>query len=206
MLLVVAIVLLLATTSPSAETYRWKDEDGKVYYGATVPAEFADQPYEVLNDAGIVIGQVQANPVTPETPVEQAPQKTESLDVEKEFQRRADQLLLVKYRSEEDIATTLEQEIIQFGYDEKLINLSFDTTNAAIREFIRKAADQQRAGGPIRREQQKEIHTLYSHIDRDKKRLANLEERKAHTRARLRADLERYQHLTSGDEERPDEG
>ena len=205
-MLIIAMSLLLATTSPSADTYRWKDKDGKIYYGAAVPAEFADQPYEILNDAGIVIGQVQATPATPEVRVEQAPKKTESLISEEEFQRRSDRLLLVKYRSEEDIATALEQEIVQFGYDAKLINLSFDTTNAAIREFIKKAADQQRAGGPIRREQQKEIKRLYNHLIRDEKRLANLEERKARTRVRLQADLERYRHLTSGNAEPPDQG
>ena len=36
-----------------------KDKDGKVHYGASVPAEYADQPYDILNSAGIVIEHVE---------------------------------------------------------------------------------------------------------------------------------------------------
>ncbi len=91
--------------------------------------------------------------------------------------------MLVQYQSEEEIATALGLEITQLGYDTKLINLSFDATNSTIREFIRNAADQQRAGQPIRPEQQKEVARLYRHLKRDKNRLANIEQRKAVVRA-----------------------
>ena len=51
----------IACQSPRlhADTYRWKDKDGKVHYGAVVPAEYADQPYDVLNSAGMVIDHVE---------------------------------------------------------------------------------------------------------------------------------------------------
>ena len=50
--MLIAVIVGLSATSLAAETYRWKDKDGKTHYGAVVPAEYADQPYDVLNNSG----------------------------------------------------------------------------------------------------------------------------------------------------------
>ena len=58
-LIAVASSLCLLAVPVAADTYRWKDKEGKVHYGAAVPAEYAEQPYDVLNSAGIVIEHVE---------------------------------------------------------------------------------------------------------------------------------------------------
>ena len=112
---VIASILItaasLAVTSASAETYRWKDENGKVYYGAVVPAKYANQPYDVLNDAGLVIEHVENATIPLEVKVEEEITGKKPLISDEERQIQTDRLLLVQYKSEEEIQTALELEI-----------------------------------------------------------------------------------------------
>ena len=57
--ILIAGIFGLAVTSLAANSYRWKDKDGNVHYGAAVPPEYPNQPYDILNNAGIVIERVE---------------------------------------------------------------------------------------------------------------------------------------------------
>ncbi len=194
-ILIGSICLLVA--SVSADTYRWKDKDGKTHYGAAVPAEYADQPYDVLNNSGMVIDHVEDTREPLEVRAERIVKERAPLISDEERQRQSDRLLVIQYNSEEAIDEALELEIAQLGYDAKIINQSFDSTTTAIRDQVRLAANQQRSGKPIIDKQQKEIDKLYRRLDRDVKRISKLDAREARIRSRFQSDLERYQRLTS---------
>jgi len=195
--ILIAGIFSLSVTSLAADTYRWKDKDGKTHYGAAVPAEYADQPYDVLNNAGIVIDHVEDTSVPIEVRAEQKIQERAPLISEEERARQSDRLLVVQYRSEEEILQALELEIAQLGYDTRIINQSYESTNAAFREQIRQAADQQRANQPIGPDQQKSIDKLYTRRASDEKKKAVMARREERIRNRYQADLERYRFLTS---------
>ena len=196
-------IFCLSVTSLAADTYRWKDEDGKVHYGSVVPAEYADQPYDILNNAGVVIEHVMDTAIPAEIIVEQEQKSKERkpLISMEERQLQSDRLLLIQYRSEEEILTALELEIAQLGYELKLVNQSYASTSAAIREQIRQAANQQRANIKITEKQQNMINILTARRNQDEKRLVALNTKESQIRARLQADLERYLFLTSDSEE-----
>lgn len=80
--------------------YRWVDENGVVHVGDTIPAEYADQQKQVLNDKGVTIGEI-AGRVTDEQLAEQARQA--KLEASAERARRADQALLATYLSIDEI-------------------------------------------------------------------------------------------------------
>ena len=202
----VAGIFLLAS-SVSADTYRWKDKDGKTHYGAAVPAEFADQPYDVLNSAGMVIDHIEDTREPLEVRAERIVKERAPLISDSERQLQSDRLLVIQYSSEEAILKALELEIAQLGYDSKIIHQSFDSTKVAIKDHVRVAADQQRSGKPIVKKQQQGIDKLYRRLDRDTKRIAALDNREARIRARFQSDLDRYKMLTAVDkasEEEPE--
>jgi len=203
-------VFCLAATSLMAETYRWKDKDGKVHYGASVPAEYAEQPYDVLNNAGMVIEHVEDTSIPLEVIAEKKIQKRQPLISDEERLRQSDRLLVIQYRSEEDITVALEQQISQLGYDTRLINQSYNSTSTAIRDQIRQAAEQQRANQPISADQQKGIDRLYARRARDEQKRAAMDKRENRIRTRFQKDLDRYRFLTSDsvevDEEKEDQG
>lgn len=193
----VAVILCLSVTSVEANTYRWKDKDGKVHYGSVVPPEYANQPYDILNDAGMVIEHVEDTSMPEEIRAEKKEQERAPLISQEERERQADRLLVIQYRSEEEIIEALELEIAQLGYDTRVINQSYESANLAIKEQIRQAADQQRANMPISEDQQEGIDKLYARRASDERKRATMQDREDKIRARYANDLERYRYLTS---------
>ena len=204
--MLIAGIISLSVSSLAADTYRWKDKDGKVHYGAAVPAEYAEQPYDILNKAGMVIEHVEDTSIPIEVRVEEEIQVRKPLISEEERQRQTDRLLVIQYRSEEEINNARDLQIDQLGYDSKIINQSYASTNNAVRDQIRQAADQQRANQQISEDQQKGIDKLYARLARDEQKRSRMEHREKRIRDRFQADLERYRFLTSDaqgtDEER----
>jgi hypothetical protein len=208
-LVLIAGIFCLSAGSVAADTYRWKDKDGKVHYGANIPAEYAEHPYDILNSAGMVIEHVEDTSLPMDVIVEKKLKERTPLISEDQRQIQTDRLLVIQYSSEEDIAAALEMQLSQLGYDYKLIEQSFESTSKAIRDQVRQAANQQRAGRPVSAEQQKGIDKLYARLGRDEQKRATMSKRENRIRARFQTDLERYRFLTSKndkvDEEQVDE-
>lgn len=208
--ILIAGIISLSVSSLAADTYRWKDKDGKVHYGAAVPAEYAEQPYDILNSAGMVIEHVEDTSVPIEVRVEKEIQGRKPLISKEERRRQTDRLLVIQYRSEEEINNARDLQIAQLGYDSKIINQSYASTNNAVRDQIRQAADQQRANQTISEDQQRGIDKLYARLARDEQKRSRMKQREKRIRDRFQADLERYRTLTSDaddtDEEQVDPG
>ena len=200
--ILIAGIICLSATSVVAESYRWKDKDGKTHYGAAVPAEYRDQPYDILNNAGVVIEHVEDTSVPLEVRAEKKIKKSRAPLISEETRRiQSDKLLVIRYSSEEDILKAQEMEISQLGYDKKVINQSYESATTAIRSQISQAADQQRAGQQISPEAQTKIDQLYARQAKDEKRRAVMNNRETQIRLRYQAEIERYRFLTTDSEE-----
>jgi len=197
--ILISVVLCLAATSLAAETYRWKDKDGKTHYGAAVPAEYADQPYDVLNDAGMIIDRVEDTsiPIEIREEVKKIAKERAPLISQEERERAYDRLLVIQYRSEEEIEEALDIQLAQLGYDKTIIEQSYVSTTAAIRDHIRQAANRQRANQPIPDEQQQAIDQLYARLASDSEKQVAMNKRENQIRERFLKQLERYRILTS---------
>jgi hypothetical protein len=205
-LILSAAIFGLNISSLAADTYRWKDKEGKVHYGASVPAEYADQPYDILNNAGIVIEHVEDTSIPAEVIIEEKKVlERQPLISDEVRQKQADGLLVIQYSSEQEIIRELNLELAQLGYDSRLIDQSYESTGTAIRDQIRQAADRQRAGQEITKEQNESIAKLYSRRVMDEKRKSDIATREERIRARFQADLDRYRILTSGDKQTDEE-
>jgi hypothetical protein len=211
MAILMAVIISLWVTSLAADTYRWKDKDGNIHYGEAVPAEYADQPYDIINKAGIVIEHIEDTSVPLEVRAEKKGQKERApLISEEQRQVQSDRLLVIRYSSEEEIIKALELEIAQLGYDTKVINQSYKSTTASIRNQISQAANRQRAGQKISAEQEKEISQLYARQAQDAQKKLLMSQREERIRARYQEDLDRYRYLTSepddSDQQATDQG
>lgn len=193
-ILAVSVALLFAIPA-MAESYRWKDKDGKTHFGSTVPAEYADLPYDVISKSGLVIRRVEPFTQPPEV-IEAAEKKERQEQQTKDSrQEQSDRLLLIKYQSDAAIQKALELELDQVGYDSMLIEKSYANTNAAIIDKVRLAADQQRAGIEVSAAQTAELKRLYRALEIDKNKLAAMGSREEKVRERFGAELLRYQEL-----------
>jgi len=206
MAFVTALTLTVSAVTVMADTYRWKDKDGKTHYGAAVPAEYAEQPYDVLNSQGVVIERVEDTSIPLEVIAEKEISGRKPLISEEERLRQSDRLLVVQYRSEDEIAEALELQLAQLGYDSRLIKQSYDSANTAIRDQVAQAADLQRANIPISEDLQKGIDALYVRRSRDEAKLASLAKRENSIRDRFQAYIDRYRYLTEKNNGGPETG
>jgi hypothetical protein len=201
--ILLALGLVYGAPAVAEDVYRWVDKNGKVHYGRTLPPEYANKPYDILNDQGVVIERV-TDPLARQKAPKDAEGKiiVEEEPEEEEDDRllRSDQLLVLRYHSIEEIEEAMEVEVAQLKYDTLLINQSRASAMTALAGQVRSAANRQRAGLAVEAETENEINSLRQSIRRSERSLAELLEREEKIRTSFLGDLERYRYLQAGGE------
>ena len=195
-----AIGLLFPATGMGEETYRWKDKDGKVHFGRTIPPEYADRPYEILNSSGFVIKRVD-DPLSDQTIVDVDEGKSDELEplfTVDQIRKTTDEKLLLRYRKEEDLVAAMENEIAQLGYDNRLISQSQGSAMTSMAGHVKNAANRQRAGMPDDPQLEKDIRRLRQRMARAEGELAKLMTREEKIRVIFESNLKRYRFLANG--------
>jgi len=192
----------LSTSAVAKDTYRWVDENGKVHFSESLPPEYADKPHQRINDAGMVVEEVTDPVAAARAQAQPDAQKKgpEPLYTEEQVREQSDRLLLLKYRSEQEILDAMEVEIANLGYDRLLIRQTRDSTERAMIQGIRQAAALQRAGKDVPQDKREHIADLRRRLGGSDTDLAGLERREAGIRESFGADLERYRALTAEEE------
>lgn len=201
--LLLALGLVYGAPAVAEDVYRWVDEDGKVHYGRTLPPEYANKPYDILNDQGVVIERV-TDPLARQKAPKDEDGKIVVVKEEPEDEGddllQSDQLLVLRYHSIEEIEDAMEVEVAQLKYDTLLINQSRASAMTALVGQVRSAANRQRAGLPVEAETENDINSLRQSIRRSERSLAALQEREEKIRASFAGALERYRYLQAGGE------
>ena len=196
-----------AASAGAAEVYRWVDENGEVHYSESLPPDYKDKGYDVLNRDGLVIEKDQS--LTPEPPPEVPPEeerqelprdasglpRPKALYSEAEMQQRMDNFLMLRYDSEQEITDAMSVEIKQLNYDRRLLEGSRASTEAAYRGQLRVAAERQRAGQAVDADTAREIRKLRKDLAASGESLAGLQEREEAIRNEFGKQLERYREL-----------
>ena len=194
--------LFVAATASAENVYRWVDKDGITRYGRTLPPEYANQRHEILNSAGIVIDTIDPSIEPEQTEIKEAVEEetneVEPLFTDREIRVRSDNLLMLRYHSEEELQEAMENEVAQLGYDSRLIHQSQASAISSLAAQVNNAANRQRAGLEEDRELSRKIHNLRHRLRRSEKSLAGLKAREQSIRATFERDLERYRYLANG--------
>ncbi len=197
--LILAACLFPALGAQADNFYRWVDDDGKVHFTATLPPEYADRPYQVINEAGLVVEEVDpmAKPAQPEQ--KQELKRPAPLWSEEEKQLRSDRLLVLKYHSEEDLLDAMHVEIANLDYDARIIEQTQASVLKSLAAQIREAADRERAGMPVDPETDGKVRRLQQRLRSGVDSKAALQQREDSIRAMFTAELERYRYLMARD-------
>lgn len=180
----------------AANTYRYKDDNGRVIHGSTVPPQFVKNGYEVLNESGVII-QTVPRALTPAELAAQEVQRAEqaAADAAAAEQQQADNLLIRLYRSPEEIARKRDERITIIDGQITALVASFEKVNAEVKRLEGVIANQTANGGTpaaqtletlrIQTQEQDRLEALRVRLDsdrasaitdadRDMKRLAEL--------------------------------
>lgn len=120
--------------------YKWEDDDGNVYYGDSIPAEFAERPKEVLNDHGVTVAELEGKKT--EEQLEQ-----ERIDNERraaqELQMRADRALLSTYLSVDEIVLHRDRRVELFQAQSRVTELYLRNLERRLQKLRDEAAHYQ---------------------------------------------------------------
>ena len=113
-------LVALPAVAEEAKVYKWTDKDGNVYFGDSVPAEYAERPKEVVNDHGVTVEELEGKKTAEQLAAEK---KAEELRVAEELQRRADQALLATYLSVDEILMHRDRRVELFQAQSRVTEL-----------------------------------------------------------------------------------
>ena len=138
-ILTISLLAILASAPAAADEariYSWEDADGNVYFGDTIPPEYAEFPKDVLNERGVTVDNLEGK----KTEEQLVAEKLENdRRVAQELQRRADQALLATYLSVEEILMHRDRRIELFQAQSKVTELYLNNLSRRL-EIIRKDA------------------------------------------------------------------
>ena len=206
------LALLVAAPAGAQKVYRWVDEDGNVHYTESLPPGFKDTGHDVLNERGIVVDENLK--LTPQREAEKKDEeqikaeeagelprdssglpRPKPLYTEEQKQRRMDNFLMLRYKSEQEITDAMNVEIKQLNYDRRLLEGSRQSMLESWRGQIREAGDKQRAGKTVSEKDVEQMHKLQKKLAENERSLAALDTREEGIREEFNAQLERYRNL-----------
>ena len=183
------ILSLLCPALAWAEvTYSWVAADGETIYSPTPPLD-PDQPYAMLEN-GVIVERFERSErlERPET------EDLRKLEAERQ-QRTRDALLMVEFKSLEDIDVAMEEELGTLGYDFNLVDSTYDSLHQSLLDQIGMAADRQRAGLAVQQHDLDRIQSIRDRMTGNREDRQELETREAGIRDEYARKKERYREL-----------
>lgn len=205
LILISAVALLapLAVIADETRTFRWVDEDGNVYFGDSIPAEYAEFPKEVLNEHGVTVENLEGK----KTEEQLAAEKLENeRRVAQELQQRADQALLATYLSVEEILMHRDRRIQLFQAQSAVTELYLSNLSRRL-ETIRKDASnyqpysEDSEAPMIPQDLADELKATKDTIERHEENLKKFKADEAQIKARFAGDVTRFKKLKGIDKE-----
>ena len=120
---ITAALLVLGSSAMAKEdqkVFKWEDAEGNVYYGDSIPAEFAERPKEVLDENGITIGMLEGKKTEEQLEQERIDNERR---VAQELQIRADRALLATYLSVDEIELHRDRRVELFQAQSRVTEL-----------------------------------------------------------------------------------
>ncbi len=172
--------LILTGLSFAQEYYRFRDENGVMRMEPTIPAEYVDKGYDVLNSQGVLVRRVPAKKVVEEVdPVRQA----------------EDQILLSSYSSVEEIEAHRDRRLAGIQRQEDITRSDRKVLTGELDKEIKAASGYRVDGNDVPEEVSSRISELDSLINSLDAQLERQDAEKQSINSEFAAKIERFQEL-----------
>lgn len=122
-LIITAALLCLGSSALAREeqkVFKWEDSEGNVYYGDSIPAEFAERPKEVLDETGVTIGMLEGKKTEAQLEQERIERERQ---IARDLQQRADTALLNTYLNVDEIVMHRNRRVELFQAQSRVTEL-----------------------------------------------------------------------------------
>ncbi len=183
--------------NPAPRLYRWVDQQGKVHYSDTVPAEAIRHRRVVYDKKQLRKLKVVEKPKTRE----ELARETRLAQLRREEKRlleeqlAKDRALLRTYRSEEDLQLALQGQLNTIDARIRVLEANIQRLQSLLKQRIAKAAEIERNGRTVPESLAQDIASLRSQIRLSKTKIAHETQAKEALQRKFARDLERFRRL-----------
>ncbi len=190
------LAVMFAITTAQAQTYRWVDERGRVYYSDQIPPQHVDKAHSVINKQGVTLDRVE-KAKTAEQFAEEKRLAAMRAEVERIARQEAiyDRILLDTFAKVEDLEATRDRRIATI---EGLINVSqhkIETMQKELDALTSNAASMERQGQSVPDDVRFDTLGLQAQIERERGFIRSQRTQQKDVRAKFAADIVRYNAL-----------
>jgi chromosome segregation ATPase len=198
MLAAAAAALMLAPLASDAQSYRCVSQDGKRYYGSTIPRQCIGRPVEELNAQGMVVKRIDPEGSEKERAAKEAQEakQREELSARRETARR-NRALLATYTSVKDIDDALNRALAENHKGIEELQGSIDRIRK-LQAGYEKELELYKGKGAAPARLTDDMRNAESDLKYQEQMLAAKQKELEHINAKYGADRKRYAELTGG--------
>ncbi|HFD80600.1 MAG TPA: DUF4124 domain-containing protein [Gammaproteobacteria bacterium] len=189
-------LLVILPEAQAGKLYKWVDENGQVRYGDQIPARYARNRNETLNDHGVVL-ETRAAAKTPEQIAEE--QRLERLRKEEERKRREqahkDRILLDTFTNEDEMIMTRDGKIEAIEAIIRVTKGRIGKIKQRLSSQRRRAASLERSGKPVPETLKQQIAESRQQIRHNIQYIKNRRIEQQAIRDKFEADIKRFREL-----------
>lgn len=190
------VILLSQSLWAAGFSYRYRDNAGVTHIGYSIPPQFVENGYEVLNDQGRVV-----EVVLPKKVLDERAKKMlrEAEDRHKmEMQRTKDEALLRFYSSVEDVERVRERKLIEFDNFIGIQRANIISYKKKVANLQAQAANLERTNRKIPKDILDTLETLEEKIGDAEEAIELKKKEKEQVRQAFQEDIKRLSHLLGG--------
>jgi hypothetical protein len=197
-----AASLLLALSGGSARAagpkvmYKCLNDKGEIYYSDHFVPEQCTGGGSQINDQGLTVKKIERQ-MTPEERAAAEQQKRDEEEQRKreEAQRKADNVLLQSFVTEEDLTRAHEKEVRLLEADIKAHQLVLKSQERDLTDMLAQAADAERTGQPVAPKVLSNIGVLRKHVEAQRALIQNKQARRGELNTLYETQLKRFREL-----------
>ena len=191
------VVGSLAMAKEEKNVYKWEDADGNVYYGDSIPAEFAERPKEVLDQSGVRIGMLEGKKTEEQLEQERIDNERR---VAQELQQRADLALLNTYLTVDEIEMHRDRRVELFQAQSRVTELYLRNLDRRLQKLRDEASgyqpyNQDTSAPMIDEDLAEDLHKTKETISRHQRNLKKYESDEDQIIERFDGDIARFKVL-----------
>jgi hypothetical protein len=176
--------------------YKWRDAQGNLHYGDTLPADAARLGYEIVNPQGLVIKRVERA----KTPEELAAAKAvaareQAARAKAEELARADAQLLAGYPEERDLRRAQQQKLELLEQQVAAARVSLRSQEQTLADSLARAADAERTNRGLPEAEASRLAALRQQVVNQRLTVNRREAERAAAEEDFERELARYREL-----------
>ena len=195
-ILILTLTISLLASPAIAKLYRWVDADGKTHYTDKLPPSQANRARAELNERGIQVKKV-GRAKTMEEMAQEKELKRLREERRKiiEKQKAEDRVLLLTFRSEDDIIMAQDGKLVAIDVMIQIAISNIKQVKTQLVNMQNTAASQERRGRKLSARLQQEIASSRQHLKDSYATIINREKDKEKIRHKAQLDLKRFLEL-----------